>query len=443
MAIEIYGSNRSREVIEQLPIALQRWLVLERLHLCNVGMYQDLSRDPTFDTCYLPQFSEAFELPCLRVRANRMRLFGTPRSDEHMLTLFVHNDGGDWVHLPVHPTALAHYRKYLDVDNACGAAEERPRIWAVPTSSTRTLLAWPDGEPDKAAFLKTSLYSRLFGNRRLDARALAHSVTLSTMVEDSREQLPEALDYLPEPLGMLARRVPDGGALIRSIPQQIKDGQVTVAPLFALMGGQGQHRPLLLGLLERSDLPVREFVREILCVPIANLWLALSLRHGLIIEAHAQDLLLQLTADGRPLGRFVYRDFEGLQVDWRLRASCSLQPPRDLPCAENWSQTYNGWAYRYGECVWYKWRTSLTQYLHRMLKDLESALDLWHKQGLVGGVQIKSGELTMMFSCCLMDAVERDFGAPIGARYDLSERKSMSRFVRLLMGVRRSLLQSR
>src|SRR5262249_44120127 len=152
---------------------------------------------------------------------------------------------------------------------------------------------------------------------------------------------------------------------------QIRDGRVKVAPLFALMGGQGEYRPLFLTLLERSGREVRELARELLCSQFAKLWLTLSLRFGLILEAHGQDLLLEMSATGQPSGRFFIRDFEGLQVDWELRERLGLSRPADMPYSWDWHNAYAGWPYPYGHLVWYKWRISLNQYLHRVLKDLE------------------------------------------------------------------------
>ncbi len=64
--------------------------------------------------------------------------------------------------------------------------------------------------------------------------------------------------------------------------------------------------------MEQSRLRPLEFLEEVLCSKFARLWLNLSLRHGLILEAHAlQDLMLAMTPDLRSAGDFYYRDFEG------------------------------------------------------------------------------------------------------------------------------------
>ncbi|HWK52651.1 MAG TPA: IucA/IucC family C-terminal-domain containing protein, partial [Steroidobacter sp.] len=166
-----------------------------------------------------------------------------------------------------------------------------------------------------------------------------------------------------------------------------------------------------------------------------------ALRHGLILEAHAQDLLLGLSADGMPTGHWYYRDFEGLQVDWRLRRACGHPPPDDLPHAWVWRETYDTLGHRYCDFVWYKWRTSLQHYLHHVLNEIEISLRRWHERGLIDGPDIQPGELTLRFSRHLFDAVAGHFDVAAGPRYNING--ALNRFLASVFELRKTWLRLR
>lgn len=429
------------DVTCQLPSWLQQWLVLERFHLHRADLFQDRSRDPNFDFRYLPQHAVAFRLPCFWVPRRSLQVYGqrAPAGDE--LDFFEGSGASERVLFPIHPSAIDYYRAFLSEAGAEDAARRGLCIWAVPTSSTRTLLAWRNEAPQTALFVKTSLHSPLFGDRRLYAKSVGRSVGLSQLVQGSRTKLPATLDYLPESVGFVPRTSPDlGGAVLRSIPPRIKQGHVRVAPLFSLLGGDGDRTPLLLTLLERTGMQPLQWVEQVLCAPFARLWVETSLAHGLVLEAHAQDLLLELTLELTPTGRFVYRDFEGLQVDWELRRRRGGSSPADMPHAWLWRETYAGWDYPFSDLIWYKWRISLFDYLRLFLFEVESSLREWHGRGLVRGPRCGEGELTMRFSRHLFATLEQLFNQSLGAPYDVLG--SMNRFLIELARLRRVFMTS-
>lgn len=422
------------DALEQLPGSLRQQLTFERFHLHKPELFQDRSRDPAFDPKYFPQNCGALQLPCYWIERRHLHVFGAQARGSDELGFFA-GDGPDTAVLfPIHPASLAHYRQLLATVSARDAASDGLRIWGVPTSSTRTFLAWPDGMPERALFVKTSLHSPIFGDRRLHAWKIARSVGLSALVRQSRESLPGGLEFFPEAFGFAPRQMPDSGVIVRSVPQEIKENRLAVAPLFALMGGR-HAQPLFLSLMERSRMRPPEFLEEVLCARFARLWLEMSLRHGLILEAHGQDLLLAMTPDLQALGCFYYRDFEGLQVDWELRRRCGLPMPADMPNCRAWHDTYATWGYRYGQMVWYKLRISLLQYSHFVLAELEQMLRSWQQRGMLGGARFDEDDLTAMFSRKLMDLLQERFAVRGQAEYNIH--RHLNRFVLLLLNVRK------
>jgi hypothetical protein len=420
-----------REVVEQLPRALGAWMMLERFQLHKQHIFQNTARDPAFDIRYFPQNCRPFLLPCYWLPRKCLYVRGEQAPAAEQLSFFAGAAAQERVLFPIHPSAVDHYRTFLREVEACDAVAEGLCIWAVPTSSTRTLLAWPDGAGHRAVFIKTSLHSPIFGDRRVSRMKVARSIGLDQVVRDARSTLPGALHFLQEIVGFSPRGTPDSGAVIRRVPQEIIDGRVQVAPLFSLLGGGERRQPVLLALLERSGMEPVRWVEQVLCASFAPLWLEMSMRHGLIIEAHAQDLLLGLDTQGLPSGHFYYRDFEGLQVDWELRRANGWPAPHDMPGAWAWRETYGTWGYRYCDFPWYKWRISLYNYLHFVLNEVEVSLREWHERGLLRGVSCEDGEITMLFSRHMFAAIEKMFGVRVEAPYNIH--RSLNRFVALLL----------
>ncbi len=424
------------DVLEQLPCSLRQQLTYERFHLHRPEMFQDRSRDPAFDPKYFPQNCGPVLLPCYWIERRHLHVFGAQANVADEIGFFSGDGPKAAVLLPMHPASVAHYQELLVKLAARDAARDGLRIWGVPTSSTRTFLAWPDRVPERALFVKLSLHSPIFGDRRLHTWKVARSVGLSTLVQESLEHLPGGLGYFPESFGFAPRRMPDSGVIVRSIPQPIKANQWLVAPLFALMGGD-QAQPLLLTVMEQTGMRPLEFLEEILCAKFARLWLEMTLRHGLILEAHAQDLMLAMSPDLRTLGDFYYRDFEGLQVDWELRSRRGLSMPANMPNSFAWHETYATWGFRYGHLIWYKLRISLLQYLHFVLAELEQMLRSWQERGILGGARFNEDELTAMFSRKMIELIYELFDVRVRTGYNIH--RHLNQFVLQLLSVRKAI----
>jgi hypothetical protein len=436
MFTERFGSA---DAIRQLSPSLRRLIQYEHFNLHRLDVFHKDISDSGFDLRYLPQNCEAFPIPCFWIRRRHLYVYGRQSCGTEM-QLFDGVGESERVLLPVHPTSLVHSQQFLLDVGADDAAKEGLRVWATPTSSTRTLLVWPDGAPDKAVFVKTSLHAPVLGGRHLSLTKVGCSVGLSMLVRESQAQLPDFLGYCWERVGYVPRCMTDSGVIVRSIPAEMKDDRMLVAPLFALMGGSSASPPIFLTMLERDGIAAREFLANILCGLFARLWLAMSMLHGLILEAHGQDLMVVLSADHLTFKRFIYRDFEGLQVDWSLRQGRRSPDTAALPHAWAWYETYASWGYRYGGLAFYKLITSLDQYLHFVMGEFDRALRAWQEQGLITGPRFARDQVSVLFSSEMTKAMEELFGVRLDARDSLY--RSSKRFVMCLMKIRRELIHS-
>ncbi len=415
------------------------FLRFEQRGLWRPERLRDLSAPSGAVRSYFPERGRVFRLPCFRLRGASVVRYGQSAARALGRAGEGGRGGTGEVVLPVHPVERARYAAALAGVGAEDLAAEGPRLWATPTSSTRTLVMWPEDRPQAMSFVKLSLTCRELGDRALTRTRVARSVGLSGLVGRERERLPESIEFFPEWGGLVPRALPDGGVIFRAIPQEVLEGRVIPAPLFALMGGSEGHPPLLRELMERMGCGARDALEGALLARFARLWVDLVFDFGLILEAHAQNLLLALSPDEVPLGCFYYRDFEGLTVDWALRRAKGLAA-EELPGAGEWFATYETWGYPLYQLVSVKLLTSLFDYLELVLGELESALLEWQVAGGVAGPRVRSGELTGLFSGYVRGAIADKFGIREGAQYDA--RRHLKRFVKFLMRVRREVLRA-
>jgi hypothetical protein len=412
---------------------LRRLLETEQRNLWKIDAVRAAGYVGSFDSRYLPESGVVFPVPYVRVRRERLYVYGGFASQGA--------DGRDGeVVFPIHPAQLRDYARMLDGARTDSVRDAGPRLIGTPTSSVRTILAWPEEQPERAAFVKLSLRSAVLGDRRLSGRKVASSIGRSQFVLGCQSELPAGLQYFPETLGLVPRQMSDSGVIFRAIPEELMNGSVLLAPLFSLMGGSTNHPPLVLRLLESGDSSIREFIEEILLSKFAKIWVDLVFDHGLILEAHAQDLLLAFSPELVPLGSFYYRDFEGLTVDWALRRARGLPEPRSLPYAFDWFLAYETWGYPRYQMVSTKMRVSLTGYVDLVLGELESALLEWQARGIVRGEKFEQGELTRLFSRYLRKWIQEKFGLRDESDYDI--RHQRSRFIRFLMQVRMKVMSA-
>ena len=182
-----------------------------------------------------------------------------------------------------------------------------------PTASVRTLYA-----PTADLFVKASLYVRITNCLRKNARyELTGAVALTRLL--GTLPLPPGVALLPEPA-------------YRTVDQPGLDETYGVI----LRGGLRPHlgtaeTPLLAAALAAGPLTVADpvgwwtaYVR--LLVPaVLELWW----RHGVVHEAHLQNVVVVLDADRRPV-RMLLRDLEGVKLDRRLRGDWLADLPAEV-----------------------------------------------------------------------------------------------------------------
>jgi hypothetical protein len=108
-------------------------------------------------------------------------------------------------------------------------------------------------------------------------------------------------------------------------PRPFRGGRF-LAPYFALYGGDLRHpedRPLLVQMIERLGAEPQSFVIDEIMIPVLECWAKVVRERGILLESHAQNLLLEIDPDFRP-SRVVHRDFD-VWVDAEARKQAGLE----------------------------------------------------------------------------------------------------------------------
>jgi siderophore synthetase component len=233
------------------------------------------------------------------------------------------NRGG--VLFPVHPQVWASQGvEYLDEIRALAGLEP---IRVAPTASTRTVLtlAPPDGIPRHCIKLHfPHLISRF--TRRLRRKNIQNSVTVTGELAHVNC---EKFAYLPDVIGCtFTHEETAWGFLIREMTPRPVQQPRTLIPCFALFAADLHHPddpPLIVQLIRRLGADPAAFVIEEIMLPVVQCWAKVACERGIILASHAQNTLLEIDSDFRPV-RIVHRDFD-VWIDPEARKRAGLDMP--------------------------------------------------------------------------------------------------------------------
>ncbi|GHI02621.1 iron transporter [Streptomyces cellostaticus] len=201
---------------------------------------------------------------------------------------------GEDVLLPVHPWQAAHVLK-----RSC----DRWRS-AHPLMALRTL-ALPGGP-----HVKTALSARLTSSvRDISTYSVGASAALSALATDLAART-DGLLHITRTLGAATAHSPDLAALLRESPEVYAGPGERVLPVAALTTTALPDSPAWLAAFARLALTVGLRLLDL----------------GVALEAHGQNLLVILSADGTPV-RLVYRDLADIRISPARLARHGITPP--------------------------------------------------------------------------------------------------------------------
>jgi len=215
-------------------------------------------------------------------------------------------------------------------------------IEVAPTASTRTVLTvGTSAQAVPAHFLKLHYPRRISRfNRRLRRKNIRKSVESSRDMEHIRL---DRFAYLPEVLGFTyGHDRDDWGFLIRETTPRPSRKERFLIPYFALYAKDMRDPaspPLLVQLIERLGVDPESFVLEEIMIPVVDCWTKVVRERGILLESHAQNLLLEIDRDFRP-HRTVHRDFD-VWIDREVRKRAGLEAiGADIEVHESFPRQY-------------------------------------------------------------------------------------------------------
>lgn len=263
----------------------------------------------------------SFELVTVLAPRERISVFEADPSN----SLRQHYVRPDGVLFAVHPeTWSSSGIDHLDELRALPRGEP---IRVAPTASTRTVFTAGDGGDVPPHFLKLHYPRRISRfNRRLRRKNIHNSVKgssdLANVCLDRFAYLPDVLGYTfgngGNPWGFLVRE---------ATPRPIVNDRFLI-PCFALYAGDLKHAghpPLLVQMIERLGVEPESFVVDEIMIPILECWAKVVRERGILLECHAQNVLLEIDGNFRPL-RIVHRDLD-VWVDADVRKQAGLDVP--------------------------------------------------------------------------------------------------------------------
>ncbi|MFC9280604.1 IucA/IucC family protein [Streptomyces collinus] len=201
---------------------------------------------------------------------------------------------GENLLLPVHPWQATHVLK-------------RPPVpWrpAHPLLSLRTLAL------DDGPHVKTALSARLTSSvRDISAYSVAASAALTSLASELVART-DGLLHITRTLGAATAHSPDLAALLRESPEVYAGPGERVLPVAALPATGFADSPARAAALTRLALTVGLRLLDL----------------GVALEAHGQNLLVVLSADGTPL-RLVYRDLADIRISPARLLRHGVTPP--------------------------------------------------------------------------------------------------------------------
>ncbi|MFK0258125.1 IucA/IucC family protein [Streptomyces sp. NPDC090445] len=220
---------------------------------------------------------------------------------------------GGRILLPVHPWQAEHVLKQTSLKQTgpmqTGRGPDALRAgWAAhPLMALRTLAPAAGG-----AHVKTALSTRLTSSVR---DISGYSIETAAVVSAFAQALAGRLDgrlHITRTLGAVSAHSPDLAAVLREPPEVYADAAAgeRVVPVAALAGAPFARSADWQAAFARLALSV--------CLRVLDL--------GVALEAHGQNLLVVLSADGTPL-RLVYRDLADIRISPARLARHGLPVP--------------------------------------------------------------------------------------------------------------------
>lgn len=318
---------RDSKVLKKLPRGVRRWLDSERERLSrDVDTKLTKGFNPTRnfqEPSFRPEEAKVFELEGYWLPAAKLNMLKGAKSESGLESRFERTRNGErQILFIVHPESRAYYAELLKESRG------QEIFLGTSTASSRSLLVWQEGAESAPFIAKLSL-DRQIGNivRLIDKAEITKSMEVDQVIARASDEFPSDIVFVREVAGIIPAGQTTGGMIIRELSREIIDGRNTSVPFFALYGtSRPKQIPLILEAARKMKQPLIHVVTKDVIQPLARQWVLMA-RHGLLMEPHGQNGMIEVDAHNVFTGRFRYRDNGGYSFDFRLRKQLGLFVP--------------------------------------------------------------------------------------------------------------------
>ncbi len=288
---------------------------------------------------YSPEGQQVFEVKSYWLPASGLYVFEDALGEPKLKTKFrrENENGQEEILFLVHPESEDFYRKILI------NAPSGPKFTATATASSRTLMMWADSHPEEVFFGKLSLDKEVAGVvRTIPKGEVARSVGVSKILGLAQAEMPTSFGFMPEFFGVMPKGMDRGGMILRALLKNYSSGASRLIPMFALYTKpDADTLSPIENMIKQTYLSPRDFVSFKILRPFVEQWVELAVNHGITMEAHAQNFLMEVNLYGMPTGKFVHRDFGGFNINLQFRRTHNLKMPESLPTVTNEKEDYH------------------------------------------------------------------------------------------------------
>lgn len=391
---------------DKLPKSIQEFMYFERDKMDRLANEELLVADTEkLDPRYSPEGKNIFQVKGFWIERSQFHVFEDQLSPNLKKIYTSTIKGKEYVLLLVHPQSESFYSQFL-TKNKKNLNKPDKMYWAAPTASYRSLLLWEEGRESEPFLTKVSADIVIGGAQRTIkggeiARSVGHSAILQLTNQNSHE-----IDFFRESFGIIPKGMERGGMLVREMPEGLLTGERRMMPLFSLYSQSSpKEEPYLLTQIKKSGLNPRDYLSEYIFRPFAKQWLDLAIDQGIFMEAHAQNLLVEIDRQGQLTKRFVYRDLGGFNMDLRFRARTGLPLPETLPHMGRVMDDYLQRSHSseiYGSIQHY--------FVGGFVYNLDQRMPTWQRDGFVAGPNFRKGNIESLFLKEFKKAYERKTG---------------------------------
>lgn len=330
---------RDPSELTKLPAPVVEWYRMETRLLSKSmrpGVFAPIHQN-TQRQEFTPEAARVFELNAYWIPEDELKIYESAHTPDLLGGFHRTRNGRNEVLFLIHPESENYYAK-LEFK-----AAESEKFLAAATASSRSLLVWQESMPSKPFVAKLSLDAIIATtDRTISGKETAASIGVDRILGQMYD-LPPSFSVFHEEFGAIPKGMERGGMILRSFPS-VGDPNRLLVPFFSIaMTPADGSLPLALRMAKATGKDPRRFIIENIIEPFVEQWATLAIDHGVLMEPHGQNILLEVGSDLRPTGRIVHRDFGGFNIDLNYVREQYRLNPADLPIfsgsiAENYYQ---------------------------------------------------------------------------------------------------------